>query len=71
MSLRLSDHKVLHNIVSSSIFSISFGFSHLLTRTSSKTILLFHSHLLDMRLVMVNSYPTCAHGIIIVNYFNN
>ena len=27
MSSRLSDHKVLHRIASSSIFSISFGFS--------------------------------------------
>ena len=25
---------------------------------------LFHSHLLDMRLVMANSYPTRAYGII-------
>ena len=28
---------------------------------------LFHSRLLDMRLVIANSYPTRAHGII-VNY---
>ena len=30
MSLRLSDHKVLHNIASSSSFSISLGFSRFL-----------------------------------------
>ena len=28
---------------------------------------LFHSHLLDMRLVIANSYPTRAHGIIVNN----
>ena len=65
MSLRLSDHRVLHNISSSSsFFSISLGFSRffsLVFRTSNFGSLrnlikqLFHSRLLDMRLVIANS----------------
>ena len=32
---------------------------------------LFHSRLLDMRLVIANSYPTRAHGIIVkVAYYS-
>ena len=30
---------------------------------------LFHSHLLDMRLVIANSYPTRTHGIIVKYHF--
>ena len=75
MSLSLFDHRVLHNIVSSSsLFSISLRFSRffsLVFRTSNFGSLrnlikqLFHSRLLDMRLVIANSYPTRAHGIIV------
>ena len=56
MSLRLSDHKVLQNIASSSRFLISLIF-----RTSNFWNLrnlikqLFHSRFLDMRLVIANS----------------
>ena len=65
MSLRLSDHKVLHNIASSSSFFFDFAriFSlfSLVFRTSNFWSLrnfikqLFHSRLLDMRLVIANS----------------
>ena len=47
MTLRLSDHKVLHNIASS-FFSISL-FKFLEFKE------LFHERLLDMRLVIANS----------------
>ena len=75
MSLRLSDHKVLLNIASSvriffnfawifSLFLLIFHTSNFWTlRNLIK--LLFHLRLLDMRLVIANSYPTRAHGIII------
>ena len=76
MILRLSDHtEVLHNIPSS-FFSISLGFSRSFRwyfelknfwRLRNLIKQLFHSRLLDMRLVIANSYPTRAHGII-VNY---
>ena len=65
MSLSLSDHRVLHNIASSSnFFSISLGFSRffsLVFSTSNFGSLrnlikqLFHSRLLDIRLVIANS----------------
>ena len=65
MSLRLSDHELLHNIASSStFFSISLGFS-LFFRSyfvlpnfwSLRNLIkqLFHSRLLDMRVVIANS----------------
>ena len=67
-SLRLSDHKVLHNAASSlSFFSISLGFSYfkfLEFKEFNKTGAyeygsgikqLFHSRLLDMRLFIANS----------------
>ena len=74
ISLRLSDHKALHNIASSSSFfdfARIFSLFSLVFRTSkfldfkefNKTII--HSRLLDMRLVIANSYPTRAHGIIV------
>ena len=66
MTLRLSDHtEVLHNIASSSsFFSISLGFSHFFRsyfelqnfwRLRNLIKQLFHSRLLDMRLVIANS----------------
>ena len=64
MSLRLSDHKVLHNIASSSsffYFARIFSLFSLVFRTSNFWNLrnlikqLFHSHLLDIRLVIANS----------------
>ena len=66
MSLRLPDHKVLHNIdrIFIKFFSISLGFFSLFSlifRTSNFWSLrnlikqLFHSRLLDMRLVIANS----------------
>ena len=65
MSLRLSDHKVLHSIASSSSLFFDFAriFSHFLLvfRTSNFWSLrnlikqLFPSRLLDMRLVIANS----------------
>ena len=65
LSLRLSDHKVLHSIASSSSFFFDFAriFSlfSLVFRTSNFWSLrnlikqLFHSRLLDMRLVIANS----------------
>ena len=65
MSLRLSDHEVLHNTASSSTFiSISLGFSRffrsyfvLLNFWSLRSLIkqLFHSRLLDMRVVIANS----------------
>ena len=81
-SLRMSDLKVLHIITSSLSF---FDFTRIFTlfslvfRTSKFLELmnlikqLFHSRLLDMRLVIANSarrlftisYPTGAHGIIV------
>ena len=93
-SLRLSYHKVVYTTshLHQVHFSISLGFSRffsLVFRTSNIWSLrnlikqLFHSRLLDMRLVIANSalraslaiysiyctisYPTRAHGII-VNY---
>ena len=73
MSLRLSDHKVLHNIASSSsFFAISLGFSRffaLVFRTSNFWSLrnlikqLFHSRLLDMRLVIANSALSASLAI--------
>ena len=65
MSLRLSDHEVLHNIVSSStFFDFALGFS-LFFRSyfvlpnfwSLRNLInqLFHSRLLDMRVVIANS----------------
>ena len=65
VKLRLSDHKVLHNMVSSSGFFFNFAwifslFSHGF-RTSIFSSLrnlikqLFHSRLLDMSLVIANS----------------
>ena len=69
MSLRLSDHKVLHNIASSSSFSISLPLLVILTSKfwSLRNLIkqLFQSGLLDMRLVIANSYPMRAHGIIV------
>ena len=63
--LRLSDHKVLHNIPSSSIFFVDcariFSLFLLVFRTSNFWSLrnlvkqLFHSRLLEMRLVIANS----------------
>ena len=64
MGLRLSDHQALHNITSSSSFfhfATIFSLFSLVSRTSkllelkefNKTI--FHSRLLDMRLVIANS----------------
>ena len=66
MSLRLSDNKVLHNIASVLIkfFSISLGFTRffhsyfvLPNVWSWRNLIkqLFHSRLLDMRLVIANS----------------
>ena len=66
MSLRLSDHKVLHNNTSSlNFFLFHSDFRAFFAHTSyfkflefeelNKTILLFHSCLLDMRLVIANS----------------
>ena len=66
MTLRLSDHtEVLHNIASSSsFFSISLGFSRFFRsyfelqnfwRLRNLIKQLFHSRLLDMRLVIANS----------------
>ena len=64
MSLRLSDHKVLHNIASSSRlfrFRSDFLAFSLVFRTSNFWNLrnlikqLFHSRLLNMRLVIANS----------------
>ena len=66
MTLRLSDHtEVLHNIASSSsFFSISLGFSRSFRsyfelqnfwRLRNLIKQLFHSRLLDMRLVIANS----------------
>ena len=65
MSLILSDHKVLHNIASSTSFFFDFArvFSlfSLVFRTSNFCILrnlikqLFHERTLDMRLVIANS----------------
>ena len=86
LSLRLSDHKVLHSIASSSSFFFDFAriFSlfSLVFRTSNFWSLrnlikqLFHSRLLDMRLVIdaprwlfTILYLTRAHVITIVNYF--
>ena len=68
MSLRLSDHKVLHNIASSSSFLrfrldflASFArilyFKFLELKHLIKQ--LFHSHLLDMRLIIVG-LPTVS-----------
>ena len=83
MSLRLPDHKVLHNVASSSsflLFRLVFSLFSLVFRTSKFWSLikqlLFHSHLLDMRLVIANSprwlftisYPTRARGIIVNHY---
>ena len=78
-SLRLSDHKVvstkshLHQVVFD--FARIFSLFSLVFRTSNFWSLikqLFHSRLLDMRLVIANearsaSYPTRAHGMI-ANY---
>jgi len=64
MSLGLSDHKVLHNIASSSsffYFAWIFSLFSLILRTSNFWSLrnlikqLFHSGLLDMRLVIAKS----------------
>ena len=64
MSLRLSDHKVLHNIASSSLFfdfARIFSLFSLVFRTSNFWSLrnlikqLFHSRLSAMRLVKANS----------------
>ena len=66
MSLRLSDNKVLHNIASVLIkfFSISLGFARFFRSYfvlpnfwSWRNLIkqLFHSRLLDMRLVIANS----------------
>ena len=73
MSLRLSDHKVLHNIASSlSFFAISLGFYRffaLVFGTSNFWSLrnlinqLFHSRLLDMRLVIANSALSASLAI--------
>ena len=74
MSLRLRDHHVLHNIASVLItfFSISLGFAHFFRSyfVLSKLLelrnfikQLFHSRLMDMRLLIANSYPTRAHGM--------
>ena len=85
MTLRLSDHtEVLHNIASSSFFRFRSDFLAFFARISNllRNLIkqLFHSRLLDMRLVTANSalraslaifyisYPTRAHGII-VNYY--
>ena len=78
--VRLSDHKVLHNITSSLKFFFDvariFSLFSLVFRTSNFWSLrnlmkgLFHSRLLDVRLVIANSaqrvtisYPTRVHGI--------
>ena len=77
MSLRLSDHKALHNIASSlqvffdfarifSLFSLVFRSSNFWSlRNLIKQ--LFRSRLLDMRLVIANSpsHIQRAHGIIV------
>ena len=71
MSLLLSDHKVLHNIASSSsFFSFSLGFSVFFARISyfkflefkefNKTIIPFAP-----RWLFTISYPTRVHGIIV------
>ena len=66
MSIRLSDLKVLHIIASSSSFSILLEFSRffrsyfvLPNYWSLNNFIeqLFHSRLLNMRLVIANSYP--------------
>ena len=86
MSLCLSDNKVLQKITSSSsFFSILLGFSYFFACISyfkflefkefNKTIILFHSRLLDMRLVIANSAlcPSLAiyHLISNVRTWNN
>ena len=65
MSLRLSDHQILHNTASSSsffdaarifsLFSRVFPTSNLEFKEFNKTIIPLISRLLDMRLVIVNS----------------
>ena len=67
MSLSLSDHKVFHNMASSSsFFSISLGFSRFSYFKFLEFNLikqLFHSRLLDMRLVIANSAPRASLAI--------
>ena len=68
MGLRLSDHKVLHNIASLSKvffdFARIFSLFSIVFRTSNFWSLrnlikqLFHSRLLDMRLVIANYLPS-------------
>ena len=81
MTLRLSDYKVLQNIASvlikffrfrSDLLAFFPRISYYLNFCSLRNLIkqLFHSRLLDMRLVIANSYPTPAHGII-VNYSCN
>ena len=75
--VRLSDHKVLHNIASSSsFFRFRSDFHTFFARISyfkflefeefNKTIIIFalvgYSHLGATRYI---SYPTCAHGILV------
>ena len=66
MSLRLCDHKVLHKITSvlitcfrfrSDLLAFYTRISYFLNFWSLKNLIkqLFHSHLLDMRLVIANS----------------
>ena len=71
--VHLSDHKVLHDIASSSSFVFDFArISSLLSLVFRTSIVwslrnlikqLFHSHLLDMRLVIANS-ALCASSAI-------
>ena len=73
MSLRLSDHQVLHNIASSSssffdfsrifsLFSLVFRISKLL-EFKDLVKQLFHSRLLDMRVVIANEARTASLAI--------
>ena len=77
MSLRLSDHKVLHNIASSSsFFPISPGFSRISYikffefKEPSKTIVPialvgYKTSYSQLGATFTISYPTRAHGIIV------
>ena len=74
MSLCVSDHKVVTQPrIFIKFFSISLGFSRTSNVWSLRSLIkqLFHSHLLDMRLVIAPrwlftiSYPTRAHGTIV------
>ena len=82
MSLRLSDHKVLHNIASSSFFLFRSDFLAFFARISyfkflefkefNKTIIPFAlgGNQTGLPLFTI-SYPTRAHGIIVNYYYHH